>query len=127
MNSELSSAQSNTIIAALAGFDCAVIYLFGSYSKKTAHPGSDIDIAFLTSQTVAPMDCFYLASTLSEKLGKPVDLVDLSHASTVFAKEVIANGIPLFVGNTLSYHNFEMYTLSDYARLNEERKEILAG
>ena len=127
MNSLLSSAQSNAIIAALAGFDCAVIYVFGSYSKQTVHPGSDIDIAFLPSQAVAPIDCFYLASTLSEELGKPVDLVDLSTASTVLAKEVVAFGVPLFIGNTLRYHTFEMYTLSDYARLNEERREILAG
>ena len=127
MNSSLSSAQSDAIIAALAGFDCAVIYVFGSYSKHTVHPGSDIDIAFLPSQAVAPMDCFYLANTLSEELGKPVDLVDLSTASTVLAKEVVAFGVPLFIGNTLRYHTFEMYTLSDYARLNEERREILAG
>ena len=127
MNSALSTAQTDSIIDALAGFGCAVIYVFGSYSKQTVHPGSDIDIAFLPVQAVAPIDCFYLASTLSEKLGKPVDLVDLSTASTVFAKEIVAYGIPLFVGNTLSYHNFEMYTLSDYARLNEERREILAG
>ena len=127
MNSVLSSAQSNTIIEALVNFDCAVIYLFGSYSKQTAHPGSDIDIAFLPSKTVTPLDCFYLGSTLSEKLGKPVDLVDLSNASTVFAKEIVAYGTPLFIGNTLRYHTFEMYTLSDYARLNEERREILAG
>ncbi len=126
MNSDLSSAQRSTIVAALADLDCAVIYLFGSYSTQTAHPGSDIDIAFLPSRAVAPLDCFYLASTLSDKLGKPVDLVDLSSASTVFAKEIVANGTPLFIGNPLGHHTFEMYTLSDYARLNDERKESLA-
>ncbi len=47
--------------------------------------------------------------------------------NSVLTKEIVAYGTPLFIGNTLRYHNFEMYTLSDYARLNEERREILAG
>ena len=123
----LSPSQSAIIVSALAGYDCAVIYLFGSLAKDTSHPDSDIDIAFLPTSLIPPLDCFYLASTLSNQLGKSVDLVDLTTASTVFAKEVVASGTPLFIGDPLRHQTFEMYTFSDYARLNEERKEILAG
>ncbi len=126
MNHGLTSLQSSAIVATLATFDCAVIYLFGSFGKPSSHPGSDIDIAFLPARAVEPLDCFYLAGELSDKLGKHVDLVDLSSASTVFAKEVVSKGTALFIGNPVVHQTFEMYTLSDYARLNEERKAVLA-
>ena len=56
-----------------------------------------------------------------------MDLVDLSSASTVMAKEVITKGIPIMITDPYAQQTFEMHTLSDYARLNEERKEILAS
>ena len=122
-----SPSRSAIIVSALAGYDCAVIYLFGSLAKNIGHLGSDIDIAFLPRSPIPPLDRLYPASTLSNQLGKSVDLVDLTTASTVFAKEVVANGTPLFIGDPLRHQTFEIYTFSDYARLNEERKEVLAG
>ena len=122
----LTSGQIQDTVAALAHLDCAVIYLFGSRALGSHRPDSDADIAFLPASPLDPWACFELANRMSEKLGVEVDLVDLKTASTVLAKEVVAKGIPLSISNPYLHQTFEMYTLSDYARLNEERREIIA-
>ncbi len=127
MSHGLSSEQTAIIVTTLSPFDCEVIYLFGSRASGNLHPESDLDVAFLPGRPIAPMECFTIANRLSDKLGTQVDVVDLSTASTVLAKEVVAKGVALSVRDPLACQNFEMRTLSDYARLNEERREILAG
>lgn len=101
------------------------IYLFGSFGTAHQHPESDVDLAILTSSPMDPLICFRLAGMLADALKFPVDLVDLRSASTVLAKEVIRTGHLLFIADDLSRQYFEMKTLSDYARLNEERSVIL--
>jgi predicted nucleotidyltransferase len=85
-NPRYSPEQQALIVSALAGFDPAVIYLLGSYGGPAQHPESDIDLAFLPAAPVAPLVLFNLAGELSERLGSPVDLVDLTQATTVLLK-----------------------------------------
>ena len=115
------------IVTLLRALDPAVIYLFGSYGTAREHPGSDVDLAILPSSPLDPLVCFATANELSNQLGVGVDLIDLTLASTVLAKEVLRTGIPLAVTDRLACQAFEMRTLSDYARLNEERAPILAS
>jgi len=103
----------------------AVIYLFGSFGTDTQHPGSDIDLAFLPTHVTDPFECFQIANLLADQLGHSVDLADLSQASTVFSKEVLRTGIPIDTASPALQQQFEMLTLADYARLNEERQAIL--
>jgi uncharacterized protein len=121
----LSSDQRTSVLRALALFDPAVIYLFGSFGGPMQHSDSDIDLAFLPAAPVAPLTCFHLASELAEHLGHSVDLVDLTQASTVLAKEVFLTGTPLVIYHPALHQQFEMLALSDYARLNEERQAVL--
>lgn len=121
----LTDDQCLRIVRALAGFEPAVIYLFGSYGGPAQHPQSDIDIAFLPTVTVAPLDCFHIGTELSDQVGHVVDLVNLRQASTVLAKEVLLTGAPLFIGDPAVQQEFEMLVLADYARLNEERHAVL--
>jgi uncharacterized protein len=102
------------------------IYLFGSYGTARQHPASDLDLAILPADPLDPVHRFHLSNQLSTLLGHDVDLVDLSTASTVMAKEVIRTGERLITNNLPAVQDFEMRTLSDYARLNEERAIILA-
>jgi uncharacterized protein len=125
-NPRFSPEQQALIVSALAGFDPAVIYLFGSYGGAAQHPESDIDLAFLPAAKVAPLVLFYLAGELSERLRSPVDLVDLTQATTVFAKEVILTGTPLVIYHSAIHQHFEMLALANYARLNEERHIVLS-
>ncbi|MFM7179936.1 MAG: type VII toxin-antitoxin system MntA family adenylyltransferase antitoxin [Verrucomicrobiales bacterium] len=123
----LKPSQSSSLDHALAPFAPAVIYVFGSYGTPAWHPGSDIDIAFLPMNRVDSHQLFRIANRLSGEFGTEVDLIDLSRASTVFRKEVIRTGEPVRVYDEPAMRQFEMLALSDYARLNEERRETLAA
>lgn len=123
----LSISQSTKCVSALALFRPSVIYVFGSYGTDTQHPESDLDIAFLSTVPSEPYQVFQIANNLSSELGIDVDLIDLSRASSVFRKEVIRTGEPIHIDNETAMRKFEMRSLSDYARLNEERHEILAA
>jgi predicted nucleotidyltransferase len=101
-----------------------LIYLFGSYAKGKERPDSDLDLAFLTSEEIDDYQRFLTAQKLASKLNIDVDLVDLKKASTVFQVQII-QGRLLYSKNKQQKQEFEMLTLKKYARLNEERKEII--
>ena len=72
----------------------AKVYLFGSWAKGTASRGSDIDVAVLGGQPVAPWVLGEIRERLEESgVLYPVDLVDLSSASSSFREKVLAEGI----------------------------------
>ncbi|QTN32157.1 nucleotidyltransferase domain-containing protein [Akkermansiaceae bacterium] len=123
----ISEKQRLQLIEALAAFKPAVIYLFGSFGTPSQHQGSDMDIAFLPSVATDPVACFRIAGELTELFGRQVDLVNLTQASTVFAKEVLRTGTPIAADSPALQQQFEMLTLADYARLNEERQAVLAS
>lgn len=106
--------------------DLALVYLFGSHAKGGAHPQSDVDLAILAGAPIAPSACFELAQELAgELVVEQVDVVDLVAASSVMKKEVVANGSVVFQSSPDTRHAFEGRALSEYARLNEERKPVL--
>jgi predicted nucleotidyltransferase len=115
-----------TILGHLADTHPLLIYVFGSFGTTRQHPSSDLDLAILAAVPLPPMRCFELASELSERMGCPVDLINLQQASTVMAKEVIRTGTLIHGEHHPARDLFEMQTLSDYARLNEERSAVIA-
>lgn len=106
------------------------IYLFGSHSAGTAWPTSDVDVAVLLPEEDAER-AGHLALgpahvALEEALGRDVDLLNARLVSTVMQKELLTGDL-LYCGDRYAVDVFEMETLSDYQRLNEERREILAA
>ena len=101
------------------------LYRFGSQAKGTARPDSDVDLAVLTHNPIPAMRRFELAQELAIQLHRDVDLVDLRSASTVMRMQVISTGTCLDAPDESARREFEMYVYSDYARLNEERRDIL--
>lgn len=99
-----------------------LIYLFGSEAQATAGRGSDVDVAFLASETVDNVMRFSIAQELALKLGKSVDLVDLSRSSEVFNMQVIAKGVCLFNNDDTGFEDNAFYK---YIDLNEQRAGIL--
>jgi uncharacterized protein len=105
--------------------DCVAIYLFGSRATGTPTPDSDVDLAVLPEAPLADEVRWQLAQTLALALGRDVDLVDLTRASSVMRVQVIDTGKLLYESDAVRRQLFEAHALSDYARLNEERRGIL--
>jgi predicted nucleotidyltransferase len=105
--------------------DLIALYRFGSQAKGTSRPESDMDLAVLVRYPIPALRRFELAQELAAQLHRDVDLVDLRSTSTVMRMQVIATGECVDSTDESARREFEMYVYSDYARLNEERREIL--
>jgi uncharacterized protein len=101
------------------------LYRFGSQANGTARPDSDVDLAILSREPMPNLRRFELAQELATQLHRDVDLVDLRTASTVMRMQVISTGECLFKTSDQLQGEFEDLAYSTYARLNEERREIL--
>jgi len=103
--------------------DLIAVYRFGSTARGEARRDSDVDLAVLAGSPLAPVARFELQEDLAARLGRDVDLVDLGAAATVMRMQVIASGTLLAALDPPRQEAFEDHT---YARLNEERREILS-
>lgn len=108
-----------------SGGTLIAVYLFGSLAEGRARPESDVDLGLLSTGDIDPYDLFVCAQDLGRLLGKDVDLVDLSRASTVMRAHVVGEGRRVLVEDRFRADEFEMYALSDYARLNQERQIVI--
>jgi predicted nucleotidyltransferase len=106
--------------------DAQALYAFGSQARGDANAVSDLDLAILAPHPVPPLTRFDLAGELAAIAGCDVDLVDLRSATTVMRAQVYRSDLLLHEGDRHARQWFEMLALSDYARLNEERRAILA-
>lgn len=107
--------------------DLIALYRFGSQAKGTARPDSDIDLAVLARDPIPNIRRFDIAQELAAQLHRDVDLLDLRRASAVMRMQVLSAGTCLDAPDEPARREFEMYAYSDYARLNEERREIVKG
>ncbi|MFH0985438.1 MAG: nucleotidyltransferase domain-containing protein [Candidatus Omnitrophota bacterium] len=105
--------------------DCRAIYRFGTWGTAEERPDSDLDLAVLPCTAMDSVRRWELAQQLACLAGRDVDLVDLLHASTVLRMQVLANGERLYCSECADVEIFEDLVFSEYARLNEERREIL--
>lgn len=101
------------------------LYRFGSTAGGETHASSDVDLAFLAVSPIDPLVRFQIQEHLAQRLGLDVDLVDLRNASTVMRMQVLSGGRLLATCDPTAQEAFEDYTYSAYARLNEERRDIL--
>jgi predicted nucleotidyltransferase len=115
------------ILAALP--ETQAIYLFGSAVVGRMRDDSDVDVAVLLphvrAKELGSLALSDLAFDLMKALRRDVDLINLRQVSTVLQFEVLKNGIVLFCADQIALAEFEMYTLSFYQKLNEERAGIL--
>ena len=105
--------------------DCRAIYRFGTWGTAEERLDSDLDLAFLPCTAMDNVRRWELAQHIACLVGRDVDLVDLLTASTVFRIQVLANGERLYCSDCAEVEEFEDLVFSEYARLNEERREIL--
>jgi len=102
-------------------------YLLVSAAEDRLRPDSDVDIAVLPQhgQALPTQERLALAAELALIVGRNVDLGVLSTANLVYAKEAVARGRLIFERDHFITAQFEMYTLSMYASLQESRQEVL--
>ena len=100
------------------------VYLFGSQADKSANAASDVDIAFLTNETVSNVRRWEIAQKLAVLCLRDVDLIDLKTANTVLRFYVVAMGERLY-GEGYEVDLFETVSYSAYLRFKEERKAIV--
>lgn len=101
------------------------VYLFGSVATGRSTRDSDIDLAILAAEPLAPQARWHLAQTLAISLSRDVDLVDLRQASTVMRLQVLGSARLLLETDRAKRQQFEAVALGAYARLNEERRGII--
>jgi uncharacterized protein len=114
------------VIRELAPFRPVVIYHFGSGAQGRGRKDSDVDLALLPGAEAEPYDVFCAAQRLAAAFGCDVDLIDLRRVGDVMRVQILGGGRRIFTGDARAADEFEMLALSGYARLNEERHEILA-
>jgi predicted nucleotidyltransferase len=109
--------------AAIPGLQAA--YRFGSTATGGTHAASDVDVAFIAAGPITVERCWEVGGDLAAELARDVDLIDLRRASTVMRVQVLRNAVTIVDDDPTALAWFEMLSLSDYARLNEERRGIL--
>lgn len=105
--------------------DVVAVYLFGSCADGTARRGSDVDLAVLAPEPLPAEEIAFARDSLAETLGRDVDLLDLRRLSTVMRSQIVSTARLLLDRDPTSRAFFETFVYSSYARLNEERREIL--
>lgn len=105
------------------------IYIHGSMVKGNVHANSDLDLALLFTPgfTPARIDLLLFSADLESLIGRNVDIGVLSLDNVVYAKEVLTGGRRIYCRDTMACETFEMYVFSFYAKLNDERWEVLAS
>lgn len=105
--------------------DIKAIYVFGSWGTQESTPRSDIDLALLLPRPLPIADCWELAQELAILAKRDVEVIDLLTTTTVMRAQIIAKGRRVFCAKKSECEEFEDLAFSTYARLNEERREIL--
>ncbi len=104
------------------------VYAYGSRVTNTAGRESDLDVALLlpVAHTVSPWRLLQLCGDLEVMTGYPVQVSILEMTRfLVHCKEVVGGGVRLYVADEHAVATFEMQTLSNYARLCEDRKPVV--
>jgi predicted nucleotidyltransferase len=120
---EKMAALVETLIALVP--EATTVYLFGSEASGQASASSDLDLAVLAAESIAPARIAKAREALAEAVRRDVDLIDLTRASTVMRAQVVSRGTILRDADPGERERFEARVYSAYARLNEERREIL--
>ena len=104
--------------------------LFGSIANLRARPDSDVDIAVAAERVLSVEEKLSLIGQLAERLGRPVDLIDLQTAGEPLLGEIIRHGRRVFGTDTayaslIRKHLFDQADFLPYrTRILDERRRV---
>lgn len=127
-DSQIADSILRTVAGRLAAEDkIAAAYLLGSGAAGRLREDSDVDIALLPVRGASFTGGarLELAADLASLVGRPVDLGVLHTGNLVYAKEAVAGGRIIFERDPTARARFAALTLSMYADLQENRREVL--
>lgn len=116
-----------TVLGAVleAAPEVVVAYLFGSRATGSARPGSDVDVAVLTSVPLAAARRLELAADLQDAVpGRRVDLVLLDSAPPALGYRVLRDGVPLLVRDEAARVRHHAGVLDRYFDTEPLRREL---
>lgn len=94
------------------------VYLYGSFARGEAKADSDIDLAVLVEESdkykgfAIPQVVF--AQDLTEKLGREIEVQDLTSVALEFKHRVITEGILIYCNAPEKRIGFEVSTINRY-------------
>lgn len=103
------------------------VYVHGSWGTADQREDSDLDLGILAERPLRWDDLAGLAATIARRFEEApeVDLADLLQTDAVFTALVVTTGDRIFA-RPAAADRFEIKALAEYARLNEERRDLLA-
>ena len=97
-------------------------FLFGSSVANRMHPASDVDIGILFKAAPNLHEVNDLASRLSSRIQREIDLVVLNQASPVLGMQILKHGVLIYASDRKHYHQFFVDTVNQYDDLKRIRK-----
>ena len=109
----------------------AALWLFGSYARGNPTPLSDVDIAYLSQNALAPQALDRLDHTLYRMLSQSlktdeITLVDLRQAPSSLCFRVLSEGQILHCGRPEQVASFKEEVISRYPEAQRLKKEVLS-
>jgi len=105
--------------------DVLAIYRYGSSGSTYQRADSDIDIAILADHRLSFREINHLSQDLATATGGEIDLHDIRALPVTLRVQIVLDGTRLYGNGKTPVEAYETLVLSEYVRLNEERREIL--
>jgi predicted nucleotidyltransferase len=112
-------------IGAQPNIGVLVAILFGSLATGRGRAGSDLDLAVDAGHRLTAAEKMALISELAERIGRPVDLVDIHAIGEPLLGQILRRGMRI-LGSDTRYANLIRRHLFDEADYLPYRKRILA-
>jgi predicted nucleotidyltransferase len=112
---------------ALGSRDLKFVLLFGSAVTAGPDAARDVDLAIAARSPLSLMARGALATDLEKLLGKPVDIVEVNEASTLFRWEVVRQSRVLVVTDERALAEFRALVPIEYAELTPFLEREAAG
>lgn len=100
-------------------------YRYGSFGTQYQREDSDLDLAVLANQPIDLETRLHVATELSRLTGKTIDLNDMRKLPVTLRVQIVTSGRRIFAADVPDAEEYDSRVLSDYARLNEERRGII--